>query len=193
MTGSEPAGADLGTLIRGDGEVTIRYARRLAHPAEKVWRALTEAEHLAAWFPTTIEGELVAGVRLRFAFREVAIDAMDGTVLAVDPPKLLEYTWGDERLRFELTPNGTGTELVFTASFADLGKAARDGAGWHVCLDLLGYALAGQDAPWSSDDRWRQVIDGYRAGFGPDASVEGPPPEWEDAYGPAEGSGAAGQ
>jgi uncharacterized protein YndB with AHSA1/START domain len=176
--------ADLGVLERGDGEVTIRFARRLPHPPGKVWRALTEAGHLAAWFPTTVEGDLAVGAALEFSFREVAIPPMTGTMLAFDPPRVLEFIWGDERLRFELTADGEGTRLGFTATFAELGKAARDAAGWHVCLDLLGCALAGEAAPQSSDDRWRQVIGTYQARFGPDASVAAPPPEWEDAYGP---------
>ena len=47
--------------------------------------------------------------------------------------------------------------LDFTASFAELGRAARDAAGWHTCLDLLGYDLADEPAPWPQDERWRQV------------------------------------
>lgn len=33
----------------------------------QVWRALTEERHLAAWSPTTIEGELKPGAPLRFS------------------------------------------------------------------------------------------------------------------------------
>src|SRR5580698_5836320 len=183
MTSTE----DLGTLERGQDEVTVRFARHLPHPPEKVWRALTQAGHLAAWFPTTIDGELVSGSALRFRFREVNIAPMDGLVLSADPPKLLEFTWGDERLRFELAADGTGTRLGFSASFADLAKAARDAAGWHVCLDQLALAVAGQQAPWTADARWRQIIGAYQDSFGPEASAAGPPPEWEDAYGPASG------
>jgi uncharacterized protein YndB with AHSA1/START domain len=176
---------DYGTLERGDGTVTLRYARRLAHPAEKVWRALTEAQHLAAWFPTTIEGGFTAGATLRFGFREVPMPEMEGRILACDPPKLLEFTWGDETLRFELSPDAGGTLLGFTATFAETGKAARDAAGWHVCLDQLGCALDGRPAEWSSDERWRLVHPHYVTDFGPDAATIGPPPEWEEKYGPA--------
>jgi len=45
-----------GTLERAGDHSVLRYRRRLAHPQVKVWQALTEDEHLAAWFPTTIEG-----------------------------------------------------------------------------------------------------------------------------------------
>jgi hypothetical protein len=39
--------ADLGTLTRQGDRCILRFARRLAHPREKVWRAVTEPEHLA--------------------------------------------------------------------------------------------------------------------------------------------------
>ena len=99
-----PADEDYGVLERRDGEVTLHFIRRLPHPPHKVWRALTEAEHLSAWFPTTVEGDTVPGAPLRFAFREMQLPTFDGTMLAFRPPELLEFSWGDERLRFELAP-----------------------------------------------------------------------------------------
>jgi uncharacterized protein YndB with AHSA1/START domain len=170
-------GEHFGVLERGDDEVTLRFVRWLPHPPGKVWRALTEPEHLAAWFPTTIEGEMTAGSKLRFSFSEMQAPPFDGTMLAFDPPALMELIWGDERLRFELAPDGGGTLLTFTASFGELGKAARDGAGWHVCLDLLGHELADAKAPWTQGDRWQAVNTEYVARFGPEAATIGPPPE----------------
>lgn len=181
--GSEDA--ELGVLEHGIGEVTLRFVRRLPHPVTKVWRALTETEHLAAWFPTTIEGDLVPGAKLRHDFRELNLAGFDGSVLACDPPRLLEFNWGDERLRFELAADGPDTVLRFSASVSELGRAARDAAGWHTCLDLLGFDLAGQTAPWPQDDRWRQVHADYVRVLGPEAATIGPPQEWEDTYGPA--------
>lgn len=169
--------AEFGVLERGPGEVALRFVRHLRHPPAKVWRALTEPGHLAAWFPTTVEGDLAAGSKLRFAFREMQAPPFDGTMLVFEPPAVLELIWGDERLRFELAAAGSGTLLTFTASFAELGRAARD--GWHVCLDLLGYELDEAKAPWSQDDRWRTVHRGYVARFGADAATIGPPAEWE--------------
>jgi uncharacterized protein YndB with AHSA1/START domain len=185
MTESDvPRDQEYGELERGPDGVTLRFTRHLPHPPEKVWRALTEEQHLAAWMPTTIEGDLtVAGAALRFAFRHVPVAPMDGHAIACDPPKQLEYQWGDERLRFELTPRESGTLLVFTASFAAVGKAARDAAGWHVCLDELRSGLDGRPAPFTTDDRWRLVNPEYAARFGPEAATEGPPKEWEDTYG----------
>jgi uncharacterized protein YndB with AHSA1/START domain len=178
--------SDYGELDRTGGRATVRFTRRLAHPPAKVWRALTEPEHLAAWFPTTIDGERAAGAKLSFAFRDMDLPALDGEMLVCDPPSLLELTWSDERLRFELSPDGDGTLLRFTASFDELGRAARDGAGWHACLDLLACDVSGQPATWGPSQRWRQVHPGYVQRFGPEAATIGPPQEWQDAHGPAD-------
>jgi uncharacterized protein YndB with AHSA1/START domain len=182
---ANPKDSDYGVLDRADGRVTLRFTRRLAHSPQKVWRALTEPGHLAAWFPTTIDGERVAGAKLSFAFAEVAVPVMDGEMLAWDPPSRMELTWGDETLRFELAPDGDGTVLRLSASFDELGKAARDAAGWHSCLDLLAGEVSGQAPAWQRDDHWRQVHRVYVDRFGPEASTIGPPREWQEAHGAA--------
>ena len=56
----------LGTLTRDDDDCTVTFIRELPHPVEKVWRAVTEPEHLGAWFPDQIVGERRAGAPLRF-------------------------------------------------------------------------------------------------------------------------------
>lgn len=70
---AENAEDEYGTCERAAGVSVLRYRRRLPHPREKVWRALTEDEHLAGWFPTTIEGARAPGASLRFCFRDSAL------------------------------------------------------------------------------------------------------------------------
>jgi hypothetical protein len=53
------------------GNWQLRFERRLGHPVETVWPAVTEPEHLDAWFPTTIDGLRSAGARLRLTFRRL--------------------------------------------------------------------------------------------------------------------------
>ena len=177
----------LGLLEPSRGEVTLLFTRRLPHPPGKVWRALTEPEHLAAWFPTSVDGDLVPGSVLQFSFRDLSLPSFGGIMRACESPKLLEFSWADDRLWFELTPDGDATLLSFAASFAEIGRAARDGAGWHTCLDLLGFDLAGEPPPWPQEVRWRQVHRAYVDAFGAEAATIGPPAEWEDTYGPASG------
>lgn len=40
-----------GTLETIDGRLALRFERTLAHPIERVWRALSEPDELGAWFP----------------------------------------------------------------------------------------------------------------------------------------------
>lgn len=178
----EPRSA-LGTLEPTGDRWQLRFTRDLPHPPEKVWRAVTEPEHLDAWFPTTIDGERRAGAKLRFVFPFEEAPPMDGEMLAYDPPSLMELRWGDDTLRIELAPTAAGTRLTLIDVFDDLGKAARDAAGWHSCLDILAYEIAGEPKPWidgegrALDERWQVLNPIYVEVLGPEASTEGPP-DW---------------
>src|SRR2546423_10010787 len=102
---------DYGTLEKGDTHHTLRFTRRLAHAPDKVWRALTDADHLSRWFPSTIEGDLRVGSKLRFTFKDFDGPPIEGEMLAFDPPRVMEFMWGDDILHFELQPDGDGTVL----------------------------------------------------------------------------------
>ena len=176
-----------GALERHGDSATVRFTRRLAHPIDKVWRAITEPEHLAAWFPTSIDGERRPGATLSFAFSDIDLPPMAGTMRAYEPPNLIEMAWGDDIVRIELRADthgdGEATVLVLSDTFAELGKAARDGAGWHLCLDNLDAHVDGR--PAADQDGWRALNAWYVEHFGPDAATVGPPQEWEDAHGTA--------
>ena len=147
-------------------EGALRFERRLAHPIEKVWRAVSEPSELAHWFPCSVEAdELRVGAALRFVFpEEVGGMTMDGEVTALEPPRLLAFTWGEDELRFELEPHGDGgTLLRFSDVIAEQDKAARDAAGWDVCLARLDQRLAGETA---EPPEWRPFYEEYeRLGF----------------------------
>src|SRR5207249_5536624 len=104
-----------------------------------------------------IQGERAAGAPLRFVHRDGAGPTIEGEMIRYDPPSVLELTWGGDVLLFELRPDGEGTLLTFVNTFDELGKAARDAAGWHACLDLLGHELSQEEAPWTPGERWQVV------------------------------------
>jgi len=172
---------DLGTLEQDDGRWTLTFVRRTPHPVEKVWRAITEPEHLAVWFPTTIDGERSAGSPLSFSFPSPDAPPMQGEVLAFDPFERFEFRWGDEVVRIELTPiDDGGCELRLVNRFDEVGKAARDAAGWHACIDRLTCDLDDAEWPWGPDGRWKALFELYVERLGPEASVIGPP-DWHPA------------
>ena len=127
-TDTAPAALPLdGMHLEVLGEVR-RFERRLPHRPEKVWRALTDAKELAAWFPAIVEGDCERGASLRFVFRDGEEASTDGEVSEHEPPRLLEYTMGAETLRWELSPIPEGTLLVFTTEVKLASTPANDNA-----------------------------------------------------------------
>jgi uncharacterized protein YndB with AHSA1/START domain len=166
-----------------DGRWRLRFTRTLPHPPEKVWRAVTEPEHLAHWFPTTIEGERAAGARLRFAFPAGQLPAFEGEMTAYEPPSLMELRWGGDLLRLELRAVEQGTELTLLDTLEALGKAARDGTGWHTCLDALEAGLQDRGDAREKLGRWAELHPHYVERFGPRAATIGVPEEIRRAAG----------
>jgi hypothetical protein len=101
---------------------------------------------------------------------------MEGEMLRYEPPSVMEFKWGDDDvLAFTLRPDGSGTVLTLVQTFDQLGKAARDGAGWHACLDELDYHLRGEKPRWEPNQHWRDLHESYVQRFGEEASTIGPP------------------
>ena len=136
----------LGTIDQTDGQVRLRFERRLAHPPEKVWRALTESEHLRWWMPCDIVGERRAGATIELPFwPEVAAKydlddtPVPGAILVWDPPHRFEWRWETDVLRWELEAIDSGTLLKLTTLVGegDQPPAESIAAGYHTCLDHL--------------------------------------------------------
>jgi uncharacterized protein YndB with AHSA1/START domain len=161
-----------GVLEQAAERWRLRFTRRLKHAPDKVWRALTEPEHLQAWFPQKIVGEWAVGAPLRFVSE---FGDFEGEVRVYKPPSQLEFRWGTDIIRFEVAPEGDGSRLTLLDTFDELGKAARDAAGWHACLDALAQELDGSTQSLAHGARWQAVHDRYVEQFGPQASTIGPP------------------
>jgi uncharacterized protein YndB with AHSA1/START domain len=159
-----------GELERIGDRWRLRFRRELRHDPERVWRALTSAEDLAAWFPDGVRGSWQVGAQLTFG--SSSIGEFGGEVLRCEPPWLLEYTWGPDVLRWEIEARAGGSVLTLLDTFVEQGKAARDGAGWHVCLDALEARVDGDDAP---RPQWPDVHADYVRDFGAEGSSIGPP------------------
>jgi uncharacterized protein YndB with AHSA1/START domain len=172
-----------GRLERVDDRWRLTFVRHLPHPADQVWRAITEQEHLEAWFPQRIVGEWTVGAPLRFEFPGGELPPFDGEVLACDAGSLLEFRWGTDTIRIEIAAAAEGCTLTLTDTIDELGKAARDAAGWHVCLDLLEHDLANRAPAWGQGERWRELHPGYVEDLGPSAATIGPPESMNPAYG----------
>ena len=134
-----------GTYVEVDDRPALVFERRLAHPVDAVWRAITEPDEIGAWFPNRVEIDARVGGRMRFRFPEgMDYPEMEGEVLAYDPPRSFHFTWGPDELRFDIEPLENDQCLLRLTDFlSETEKAARDAAGWHVCLDTLDQHLSG--------------------------------------------------
>lgn len=165
------AGADrpMGEVTREGERWVLRYERELRHAPEKVWRAITESEHLRNWLPCDLVGERREGAALELPFWPEHLDAyaeshgieqevLRGEIRRWEPPRLFEWTWDTDVLRWELHATGTGTRLVLTTWVAGgPDVAAGVAAGYHVCLDELHDVLDhGKEGPidGSAAERW---------------------------------------
>ena len=166
-----------GTYETIDGKPAVRFERRYPHPVDRVWRAVTEPGQLAHWFPTTVEVDLREGGAMRFTFPGEEMEPMEGAVTLLEPPHRFAFLWGGEELRIELEPDGEGCRLQFTHLISARDTAARDAAGWHVCLDGLGSLLSGDagDAPGTEPtSEWTELYEEYqRRGVPAGAPVPG--------------------
>jgi len=137
-----PAG---GAQIRKEGEKwTLILVRELRHSPEKVWQALTDPAHLREWAPFDADGSLgTAGNTVKLTtVGAPGPHITETTVTRADAPTLLEYTWGDHDMRWELENLGGGTRLTL---WTNIGRRfiAMGAAGWHVCFDVLDHLLSG--------------------------------------------------
>jgi uncharacterized protein YndB with AHSA1/START domain len=149
-----------------NGTPVIRFERTFPHPVHAVWVAISDPAQLQAWFPTTVEfGALAPGEPIVFRFPDDAYPALHGELRTVEPPRRLMFTWGDDVLSFELQERdgGGACRLAFTVELDNAGKAARDGAGWESCLDMLAGTLRGTppERP-AGEGAWRAYYDAYR-------------------------------
>jgi uncharacterized protein YndB with AHSA1/START domain len=159
-----------------DGQPVVRFERTFPDPVGAVWEAVSDPVQLAEWFPTSVEFErLERGAPIRFRFAQDAYPPMTGTVLEVQPPHRLSFTWGDDALTFELSERdgGASCRLAFSVRLDSAAKAARDSAGWEQCLDMLGEVAAGRtpERP-AAGDAWREYYEEYqRLGFPATAQI----------------------
>jgi uncharacterized protein YndB with AHSA1/START domain len=159
-----------GTYETIDQRPALRFERRIHHPVQAVWEAITEPAELGQWFPCEVEVDLRVGGPMKFTFPEMSLpDAAStllGEVTELDPPTRFAFMWGEDHLHFALEPADDGASCIlrFTVELDARDKAARDAAGWHVCLDALERRLAGaeQDPSTGTSGPWREIYEEYQ-------------------------------
>jgi uncharacterized protein YndB with AHSA1/START domain len=162
--------ADVGCEPTGE-RWTLVFIRDLRHPPEKVWRALTDPDQLARWSPFTADRDLdhTGDTTLTMIDDESPVD-LGGVVEIAEAPKLLQYTWGGDVLRWELEPTGDGTRLTLRHTVEDQDWVPKVAAGWHLCLLVAERMLDGRPIPpirgsEARDYGWEELNERYAESF----------------------------
>jgi uncharacterized protein YndB with AHSA1/START domain len=160
--------ADLtGTFLTlDDGRPAVRFSRTYDHPVGRVWQFVTDADELAHWFPSGAEIELRPGGAIKFS-GDPNLEDSTGRVIAVDEPRHLSFEWGGDEVHFDLEPlDDKRTRFALTNVLAAEDTAARNGAGWEVCLAALDAHARGErfEGPHAGAEApWKEFYDGYMA------------------------------
>ncbi|MEU6746419.1 SRPBCC family protein [Spirillospora sp. NPDC046719] len=152
-----------GGYLEIGGRPAVRFERIYDHPVERVWRMVGDPAELAHWFPAPkITIDPVPGGEITFSGDPNMPDATSsGRIIDFDPPRRLAFSWGGDELHFDLEPlDGGRTRFVLTNILEARDTAARNAAGWDVCLAALD-ALAGGRA--AEQPAWQPKYDAYVA------------------------------
>ncbi|GAA3811946.1 hypothetical protein GCM10022403_052190 [Streptomyces coacervatus] len=142
-------------LTLDDGRPAVRFSRTYDHPVERVWQFVTDADELAQWFPSRADIDLRPGGAIAFS-GDPNMPESTGRVLTVHAPRHLSFEWGGDELHFDLEEVGDKrTRFTLTNVLQAADTAARNGAGWEVCLAALDAKARGErsegpqaGAPW---------------------------------------------
>ncbi|WP_369046010.1 SRPBCC domain-containing protein [Sinomonas sp. P10A9] len=155
--------------VEGRGAVT--FIRSYPVPAADVWTAVSTEDGLAGWFPSRVQIAHDAGT---VTFSGDPNDAAGGStdqIVDWDPPRRWAFAWGGDLMEFLVEGSDDECELTLRDWLADSTAAARNAAGWHVCLRELAKKLerlastAPHSGPGTADrpDDWGQLYAGYVA------------------------------
>ena len=162
--------SELGTMTDHGDHVVLRYRRRLSHPIERVWAALTDPAELASWWGRVEAPVLAAGEPYTITWLNESEDGepvvMEAAITEIRAPELLEVE-GEPHgtLRFELRADGDATDLLLLCT-SPVPPEHRTSvqAGWHFHLDALATALAGGSTDLTDPmPAWSPIHDRYVA------------------------------
>ena len=165
-------GPAAGARIEKDGERwTLVVERVLRHPPARVWEAITEPTHLAAWAPFDADRSLAAVGPVKLTTVGAPQPMVSETrITRAEAPRVLEYSWGGQDMRWELEPSGAGTRLTLWHNIAR-NFIAMGAAGWHICFDVMDRFLAGQPlgrlvGPAAMNHDFKRLHEEYRTQLG---------------------------
>lgn len=149
----------LASIQKLDEGYLAEFERLLTQSVEEVWSMLTVNEKLVQWFPELEVKDLQASGTVKFNMPDGS--TIDMTITDFKMLSILEYTWGEDQVRFELHPQSDGTLLILKERINKVtNHTPKDLAGWHVCLDVIVAILDGRQVE-SRKQEWEKWYKKY--------------------------------
>lgn len=122
----------------------LEKTMQLSSSRERVWRAITEADEISAWFPESIQWEAQIGVSGWFGWENHGRYAV--RIEALDPPRFIAWRWAREA---DKSLEETDTTLV------EWTLTSRQDGGTTLHLRESGFKteeyLNGNDGGWNAE------------------------------------------
>ncbi|NKB33871.1 MAG: polyketide cyclase [Pseudomonadales bacterium] len=190
LEGYTPTPPVEGISCESDGETsTLHFERNLAHPPEAAWKAITNASSLQKWMPFSIDRDIdTEGPALLTMNDGSEPPTYNINVNKVVPGQLVEYTWGESVLTWEVEATESGSKVTLHHSVPNPEWVTPAAAGWHMCFDLAELMLNGMEwgelAPIvggaAMEYGWEKLAEHYKSVLGdkygmaaPDQYTEG--------------------
>jgi uncharacterized protein YndB with AHSA1/START domain len=122
--------------------------REMAHPPEKIWRALTQSELVAEWL---MKNDFQPVVGHTFTFRATPMPQWNGVtdckVLVVEPNRMLSYSWSSSG---EEAVNGLKTVVTWTLTPTPTGTLVR--------IEQAGFRAEDENFYRGADFGWQKMV-----------------------------------
>jgi uncharacterized protein YndB with AHSA1/START domain len=156
LSNTEPKGT---VTIEGE-YATLRYERRLSHPREVVWRAITAPKALVGWMNTKAVIDGRNGGTIDFV-NTVSGFHTEGRILVWEPQRVFEHEWhiapnpslpaGEPKaiIHWQLEKDGNSNNTLLTLNHSHLTRSTSQNfaPGWHAYLDRLEASLNNEVLP----------------------------------------------
>jgi uncharacterized protein YndB with AHSA1/START domain len=160
-----------GRISIENDRAVLTFERRLPHPIERVWAAITDPAERAQWMgDTSIDGREGGTIEMVPAAPPIPAEQkrMTGRILVWDPPHVFEHEWNQRIVepgvvRYELRTDGDDTLLRFSHRGLGVRNANGFRPGTHAYLDRLEAHLSAAEIPdWQR--RYREVAESAYGG-----------------------------
>lgn len=152
----------LATIHKHQTGYSAQFTRPLSHSVNVVWAALTDNSKLQKWMSNLEIIDLKKNGQMRFNMNDGTDAFLDIVIIDYIEHEVLAFEWGNDFVRFELSPTSDGSILVLHETIGTLtDHTPKDLAGWHICLELLTDLLNGTEHKEFPMADWQKWFDAY--------------------------------